>query len=175
MEATAFNSNGEMGKLSLIPIKPMQYITKLFWCVIALGTATSLLALPSNVKSTPTDVLTVTVVKATEREAKLDAYLSVLAWKYECVGECAVAAQTGKPYKRIDSNHLYSYGCLQFQEATYFAVTKKYKIDPWANGGIYNCDNQLALASKMFLEDPVAASQHWYTSIYTRGLGVPNI
>lgn len=113
---------------------------------------------------------------ANQREGDaLDVYLSRLAWTYECVGECGKAQRNHQPYKRIDSNNQYSYGCLQFQQATYLAVAKKYKLDPWAGDGIYDCNNQWKLARAMFLEDKEAAAQHWYTSVYTRGLGLPNI
>lgn len=105
----------------------------------------------------------------------LDAYLSRLAWTYECVGECAKAQRLHQPYKRIDSNNQYSYGCLQFQQATYLAVAKKYKIDPWKGDGIYDCNNQWELARAMFLEDKEAAAGHWHTSIFVRGLGLPKI
>jgi len=114
-------------------------------------------------------------VEAQTSEDTLDVYLSRLAWTYECTGDCFKAQVNDQQYKRIDSNNAYSYGCLQFQQATYLQMAKKYKIDPWADGGIYNCDNQLKLARAMFLEDKKAAAQHWYTSVYTRGLGLPKI
>ena len=111
-----------------------------------------------------------------EREGDiLDTYLSRLAWTYECVGECAKAQRKGEPYRRIDSNNAYSYGCLQFQQSTYLWAAKKYKLDPWAGGGIYDCNNQWKLARAMFLEDKEAAAGDWHTSIFVRGLGLPKI
>ena len=106
---------------------------------------------------------------------KLDVYLSRLAWGYECVGACQKAEIADQPYRRIDSNGQYSYGCLQFQQASYLTQAKKYGIDPWENGGIYNCDNQWKVAKAMFLAGPDAAANHWYTSIFVRGLGLPDM
>ena len=106
---------------------------------------------------------------------ELDVYLSRLAWTYECTGPCFKAQIAHQPYKRIDSNDAYSYGCFQFQEQTYLNAAEKYKMDPWKGDGIYDCDNQWQLARAMFLEDKEAAAQHWYTSVYTRGLGLPKI
>ena len=79
----------------------------------------------------------------------LDVYLSRLAWTYECTGDCFKAQRNHQPYKRIDSNQAYSYGCLQFQQATYLAFAKKHKIDPWAGNGIYDCNNQWKIARAM--------------------------
>lgn len=114
-----------------------------------------------------------TLAQEVSRE-KLDVYLSVLTWTYECTRDCQMAERLNEEYKRIDSNGKYSYGCLQFQEQTWFAMTKKYNVDPFENGGIYNCDQQWKVARAMFTEDPVGASMHWKTSIYDRGLGLPD-
>jgi hypothetical protein len=54
-------------------------------------------------------------------------------------------------------------------------MARRYGVDPWLDGGIYNCDNQWELARQMFLEDKESAARHWYTSVYTKGLGLPNI
>ncbi len=112
------------------------------------------------------------LAKEVSRE-KLDVYLSVLTWTFECTRDCQRAERLNEEYKRIDSNGKYSYGCLQFQEATWLSMAKKHGVDPFENGGIYNCDQQWKVARAMFTEDPVAASMHWKTSIYDRGLGLP--
>lgn len=109
------------------------------------------------------------------REDELDSYLSRLAWSYECTGRCRTAVITDEPFRIVDSNGKYSYGCFQFQEATWLSMARRHGIDPWENGGIYNCDQQWKVARAMFLEDPEQAAGHWYMSIYVRGLGLPNI
>ena len=116
-----------------------------------------------------------TLSKNEIRNEAVDQYLSRLAWSFECVGACQKAQVAHQDFKIIDSNGAYSYGCLQFQQATYLSFAKRYKIDPWANGGIYNCDNQWKVARAMFLDDKEMAAGHWATSIYKRGLGLPKI
>ena len=145
------------------------FILGAFWPKAAANQPTSDALLPKN----PAGIATST--PSGHKDDKLEVYLSQLAWSYECVGACQRAERNNEPYKRLDSNNQYSYGCFQFQQATYLAMAKKYKVDAWQNGGIYNCDNQWLLARLMFEEDPIAAAPHWYTSIYTRGLGLPNI
>ncbi len=143
---------------------------------IALIGAVALILIPfatASFSSAPTSVKKEAVVLP--KEDALDLYLSRLVWAYECTGACAKAERKQEPYRRIDSNGAYSYGCLQFQQSTYLMVAKKYGIDPWQGRGIYDCGNQWALARLMFLEDPVAASGHWYTSIHVRGLGLPHL
>lgn len=108
-------------------------------------------------------------------EDALDAYLTRLAFEFECTGACARAVEAGEPFSIVDRNNKLSYGCLQFQEASWLYLSRKYGVDPWENGGIYQCENQRKVARAMFLEDAQAAARHWYTSIYVRGLGLPDI
>lgn len=154
--------------------RPKKMKSNVFYALIGLVV---LIVTAFATKPTEANAPVVVVATTTPEQKKdvLDVYLSRLAWTYECVGACARAEKAGEPFKIIDSNGQYSYGCLQFQQATYLAMAKKYKVDPWAGGGIYDCENQWKIARAMFEEDPVAASNHWYTSIYTRGLGLPNI
>lgn len=145
-----------------------------FWAIIGL-LALIIIAFaskPTPVQSTPASVATSTVEV---KQDKLDVYLSRLAWTYECVGKCAVAERTHSNFRIIDSNNQYSYGCLQFQQDTYLAMAKRYKVDPWAGRGIYDCENQWKIARAMFEENPTSAANHWYTSIYVRGLGLPTL
>jgi hypothetical protein len=100
-------------------------------------------------------------------EDEMDHWLSKLA-RFEYPG-------TEKYYKRLDSNGRYSYGCLQFQAQTFTGMAQKYNISKaFGNASaIYDCSIQKEIARAMFLEDPVAAAHHWYTSIYVKGLGMP--
>ncbi len=106
-----------------------------------------------------------------KKEGKLDIYLTNLA-SFEC-------PNCGPNYKRVDSNKRFSYGCLQFQLQTFISMSQRYhiatstesKIDIISH--IYSCDYQKAIAKAMFEDDPVAASYHWYTTIYKKGLGLP--
>lgn len=90
--------------------------------------------------------------------------------KFECEG-CI------SPYRRIDSNGLYSYGCFQFQEETFREQVRKYNLAPYADYGeimnfIYDCDFQKRL-TKIMLEDNYQNYLHWKTSVLIRGLGLP--
>ncbi len=94
--------------------------------------------------------------------------------QYEC-RNCPVG------YNRIDVNGELSYGCLQFQMATFKEqVNLLYEVDTsnfeqadWENL-IYSCDFQKRLAYKM-IEYDCDNWQHWRTSVAKRGLGVPPI
>ncbi len=95
----------------------------------------------------------------------LDTYLDRLE-TFECEG-------CGERYRRLDSNGKYSYGCLQFQEATFNEKADRYKISRPSDESIYQCDLQKRVAREMFLGEGAAAGNHWSTSIYRRGLGLP--
>lgn len=90
--------------------------------------------------------------------------------EYECKG-------CGERFRILDVNNRYSYGCLQFQEATYIAMATRYgfydEADPDA---IYNCEHQKEIARALWLDDSFTTyekARHWYTSVYVKGLGVP--
>lgn len=96
----------------------------------------------------------------------LDAYLDRLI-SHECQG-CA------PHFRRIDSNNYYSYGCLQFQRATFDMMSRRYGFSFQDPERIYDCEAQRSVARAMFLDDPIAASKHWYNSIYSfNGIGLP--
>lgn len=97
------------------------------------------------------------------RHDALDQYIDTLANEYEC-RDCP------ELFKRLDSNNRYSYGCLQFQEATFISSVKRYKLLPQAEDHeimnfIYDCEFQKTVAREMFLSEKDAAN-HWFTSIY---------
>lgn len=97
-------------------------------------------------------------------------WLDRLAEDFECAG-CA------PNYKRIDSNGKYSYGCLQFQEATFKTAIRKYQILPDIEDNeimnrIYDCDLQKIVAAHIWKNEGNLAYYHWKTSI-DRGAGMP--
>lgn len=79
----------------------------------------------------------------------------------------------------IDSNGKISAGCLQFQLDTFNTQIRKYGLYPFTE------DNELANLwkdctiqkelTRIMLRDNLRNCTHWYTSVYVRGLGEPNI
>lgn len=108
-----------------------------------------------------------------EERGPLDLYLDNLE-KFEC-------PNCGPRYKRVDSNRKYSYGCLQFQSATWREMVRRHdpdskgKTDTEIHSRIYECEYQKQIAGAMFKENIKKASFHWYTTIYKKGLGLPKI
>lgn len=128
-------------------------------------TAFAIISVPLKVSSQLLEKHHEEVIKKAQEE-KFNAWLGALA-QLEC-------RNCKEHYRRIDSNGLYSYGCLQFQEATFKSMARKYGVDTGGNtDSIYSCEVQKRIASAMFKDDRVAASRHWYNSIYTKGLGLP--
>lgn len=77
-------------------------------------------------------------------------------------------------FARLDSNGEYSYSCLQFQRRTFEGMARRYKLDAGGDAdAIYSCDLQRQIATAMFNENARSAANHWYTSIYRKGLGLP--
>ena len=79
--------------------------------------------------------------------------------------------------KILDHNNQYSYGCLQFQMATFRSYIRKYKLlanteDAERENMIYDCEFQQVLARKM-IEDDYSNWRNWYTSVSVRNLGLP--
>ena len=68
----------------------------------------------------------------------------------------------------LDVNNRYSYGCLQFQKATFDGYSKKFGF----NGEIMNCDDQKKLALLM-LKDSKSAWRNWYNTVTKKGVGLP--
>lgn len=76
----------------------------------------------------------------------------------------------------LDTNGRYSYGCLQFQEATFRQYVARYNMLPHATHDevmnlIFNCDFQKKLAHKM-LEENYKNWRHWY-NCSTKKIGLP--
>lgn len=69
----------------------------------------------------------------------------------------------------LDSNKKYSYGCLQFQRATFDQYSKKFGI----YGDIMDCGTQKELARAMLTYDR-NAWRHWYHSTTTK-VGKPPV
>ncbi len=77
--------------------------------------------------------------------------------------------------KVLDSNGLHSFGCLQFQMSTFREFGLKYNLlseDDELEKIIYNCALQKEIAKKMIQEN-AGNWRKWYTSVITRGLGLP--
>lgn len=68
----------------------------------------------------------------------------------------------------VDSNGKNSYGCLQFQKATFVAYSKKHKI----KGDIMSCKTQKELAMSMIKENH-NNWRHWFNS--TKKIGKPPV
>lgn len=77
--------------------------------------------------------------------------------------------------KVLDTNGRYSYGCLQFQMATFTSKAAQYGFEVGdATETIFDCDLQKRIARAM-LENEPKAWRNWYTSIAVRGLRMPPI
>ena len=77
--------------------------------------------------------------------------------------------------KILDHNHKYSYGCLQFQAATFLAYGKRYDLIPddltSVEPLIYNCILQKRLATDM-IEGNYRNWRQWYHSVKDE-IGLP--
>lgn len=76
--------------------------------------------------------------------------------------------------KHLDVNGKYSYGCLQFQMATFvshYPLLGEPAPEEYEKA-IYDCDLQKRLA-KAILKDKPAKWTFWFTSIRKKGLGLP--
>lgn len=151
-------------------------IKNLFWYALV-GTIVFLagiLALPGHTGSQQKDEKIINQQKEiTTKDRTLALYLDELE-KFEC-------PNCGPRYKRVDSNKKFSYGCLQFQSATWREMVRRHdpdskgKTDTEIHSRIYECEYQKKIAGAMFQENKVKASYHWYTTIYKKGLGLPKI
>ncbi len=119
-----------------------------------------LLGWPANYTETKAEAHEEQKTKTIEKD-KFEIWLDKLV-EYEC-------ALCADGFSIIDTNGARSYGCLQFQEATFEYYSRKYKT----TGDIHSCTDQRALAREMFRREREASPRNWYTSIYVRGLGLP--
>lgn len=93
------------------------------------------------------------------------------------INKLAHKESEGKTHVKIlDHNNQYSYGCLQFQMATFKSYVHKYDLLPEAEDKelenmIYDCDFQKILARAM-IEDDYTNWRNWYTSV-TKKIGLP--
>ena len=112
-------------------------------------------------------ILDVRGSEATTQPDALDRWLDLLVPKENCItpGPCIV----------LDTNFQYSFGCLQFQRATFVEQVRKYRFLPHAEDAelmnmIQDCDFQRTLARTMIQGDYSNWSR-WKTSI--RKIGMP--
>jgi hypothetical protein len=103
-----------------------------------------------------------------EAQTKLDAWLDLLAWK---------ESNNNAKIRVVDTNGRYSYGCLQFQMATFKAFMTRYGIAGMETPPamwetlIYDCSVQKSLAKVMIQNDPVNAWKNWaYTVHHKTGM-----
>lgn len=94
--------------------------------------------------------------------------------EYEC-RDC------GDGFKRLDSNEKYSYGCLQYQAETWLTWGKRYGFiaveQQNIDDRIYDCGLQKEIAYALWQDESYTTyekARNWYTSIYVRGLGLPD-
>lgn len=101
-----------------------------------------------------------------ERRNTLDSWIKKLVY---------LESEGKNNIKVLDSNGLYSFGCLQFQMGTFRGFGLKYGLisgDDDLYSVIYDCSLQKQIAKKM-IEDNPGNWRHWYNSVKTKGLGLP--
>ena len=111
---------------------------------------------------------TTTVSTTTQAYTTLDAWLDKLAEK---------ESGNRDRIKVLDVNGRYSYGCLQFQMATFKSYSTNYGIVDPANVTsweelIYNCSLQKQVAKRMIQEKP-GNWRHWGYTVLNKGIGLP--
>ncbi|MEK7608179.1 MAG: hypothetical protein AAB495_01225 [Patescibacteria group bacterium] len=77
----------------------------------------------------------------------------------------------------LDVNNKHSFGCLQFQKATFVSYGKRYGLLGSSDDvmkKIYDCELQKKLAKRM-IEESHRNWRHWYTSVQVKKLGPPPV
>jgi hypothetical protein len=135
------------------------------------STATYTIAKKSETQHEATQSLTATTPAAATASAthtNLDAWLDKLAEK---------ESNNQSRIKILDVNGRYSYGCLQFQMATFKSYSARYgHVDPstvtsWEEL-LYNCSLQKKVAKSMIKENS-ANWRHWGYTVLNKGVGLP--
>src|SRR5437868_4485188 len=134
----------------------MKWITTL---LLTLSILPLYLAIPPARAEAPLPTETPTSGQFEGKNDRLDAWLERLVQK-ESNGSSTVVI--------IDTNGKKSFGCLQFQQATFETFSRKFGIE----GDILDCAVQKRIARAM-LESDRDAWRNWYTSVALRGLGLP--
>jgi hypothetical protein len=107
------------------------------------------------------------IAEGTQYEIRLDEWIEELSEK---------ESGNNAKVKVKDVNGRYSYGCLQFQWATWTNYLRRYSL-PVASS-IFDCEAQKDLASRMILED-YGNWRHWRCSVEgcpqygIKGIGMP--
>ena len=68
----------------------------------------------------------------------------------------------------LDTNNKYSYGCLQYQMATWNYYSKKYGVD----AEIMDCEAQKEV-TRNIIKHEKNGWRNWYTSVTKKGVGLP--
>lgn len=119
--------------------------------------------LSASIAGAPTSTVTSTVVTT-----NLDLWLNKLAF---------AESNNRANIKVLDVNGRYSYGCLQFQMATFKSYADRYDLaDPatvtdW-EALIYDCSFQKQVAKRMIQEKP-GNWRHWGYTVLNKGIGFP--
>ena len=126
--------------------------------------ATSTASASTSIASAATTTATSTVT------TNLDLWLEKLA---------TAESNNRATIKILDVNGRYSYGCLQFQMATFKSYSARYGLaDPatvtdW-DALIFDCDFQKEVAIHMIQEKP-ANWRHWGYTVLHKGIGLPPV
>lgn len=94
-------------------------------------------------------------------EAELEVWLDRLQWD---------ESNNNKMLVILDTNNKYSYGCLQFQMATWIEQSKKYNVEK----EIMDCETQRYVAKQM-IKSNWNNWRHWYTSVTKKTSGKPPV
>lgn len=70
----------------------------------------------------------------------------------------------------LDTNNKYSYGCLQYQMATWNYYSKKYNVD----AEIMDCDAQKEV-TRNIIKYEKDGWRNWYTTVVKKGVGKPPV
>lgn len=94
-------------------------------------------------------------------EQKLDIWIEQVRWE-ESRGKDMLVI--------LDTNNKYSYGCLQYQMATWNYYSKKYNVD----AEIMDCDAQKEV-TRNIIKYEKNGERNWYTTVYKKGVGKPPV
>ena len=125
-------------------------------------TGTALLQSPH----TTTLVAALYAIPSVEQQSPLDQWIEKLT---------VLESEGRENLKIVDVNGYHSYGCLQFQMATFEAYGTRYgllKDGADLKTFIFDCSLQKAIAKQM-IEENSANWRHWFTSVKVKKLGFP--
>lgn len=137
----------------------LRKITKV-WVSAAVGAIAICLIVVKPTQATAPTQISILSPEAISYETSINQWLDSLV-NQESSGNARIVV--------LDVNGRYSYGCLQFQRATWDAYRDAYGI---TEDDIFNCNLQRKLARLMIEDDP-SAWRHWWNSVTKYGVGKP--